>query len=94
MNTQEHHTSTSTSRLRKKAKLLKPAVWIGKSGITESVIEEINKQVKKKRLIKVKLLNSYVKERNKKEAAREIAERSNTTIMDQVGFVVVLSKKD
>jgi RNA-binding protein len=94
MNTPEPHTSTSISRLKKKAKILKPVVWIGKAGITRSVIEEINKQLTKNKLIKVKLLNSLMKGKNREAIVKEVIEKTKTLLVDKVGFVVVLTKKD
>ena len=37
---------------------LKPTVWIGKQGCTETMIEEIVAQLKKRKLIKVKWLQN------------------------------------
>jgi RNA-binding protein len=37
---------------------LKPTVWIGKQGCTESTLQEIRVQIKKRKLIKVKWLKS------------------------------------
>lgn len=37
---------------------LKPTVWIGKQGCTETMIEEISAQLKKRKLIKVKWLQN------------------------------------
>jgi RNA-binding protein len=37
---------------------LKPTVWIGKQGCTETMIEEIVSQLKKRKLIKVKWLQN------------------------------------
>ncbi len=37
---------------------LKPTVWIGKQGCTDATIREIRDQVKKRKLIKVKWLQS------------------------------------
>jgi len=37
---------------------LKPTVWIGKQGCTETMIEEITAQLKKRKLIKVKWLQN------------------------------------
>ena len=44
--------------LRSKAKTLEPVVRIGKSGLTDSMIGEINKNLIKRKLIKIKLLKS------------------------------------
>ena len=37
---------------------LKPTVWIGKQGCTETMIDEIVEQLKKRKLIKVKWLQN------------------------------------
>jgi len=37
---------------------LKPTVWIGKQGCTETMIEEIVSQLKNRKMIKVKWLQS------------------------------------
>jgi RNA-binding protein len=37
---------------------LKPTVWIGKQGCTETMIDEIVEQLKKRKMIKVKWLQS------------------------------------
>lgn len=65
-------------------------VRVGKSGLTESVISEIKKQIKKRKIIKIKFLPVHAAGKNKKEFAKEIAAKTNTTLVSQVGFVVVL----
>ncbi len=37
---------------------LRPTVWIGKSGCTESMIDEIRAQLKKRKVVKVKWLQN------------------------------------
>jgi len=37
---------------------LKPTIWVGKQGITETIIDEIRSQVKVRKVIKVKWLAS------------------------------------
>ncbi len=39
------------------------------------------------------MLNSFVKTRNKKEAAKEIALKTNAKLVSMVGFVFVLRKQ-
>ena len=82
----------SRNELKEKAKLLEPVIRIGKNGLTASVIEEIKKQLEKKSLIKVKMLQSSLEGKNKKEMANEIAEKTSSILIDNVGFVVVLRK--
>ena len=78
--------------LKAKAQQLKPALRIGKSGLTDSVIEEIKAQLKKKKLIKIKLLKSVLAESDKKNVIDELLEKTNAILVSKVGFVVTLHK--
>lgn len=82
----------SNNKLKEKAKTLEPVIRIGKNGLTESTIKEIKKQLNKKKLIKVKLLRAFISDKNKKEVAKEIAQKTNSQLINLVGFVVVLYK--
>ena len=72
---------------------IEPVVRIGKSGLTEPVINEIKKQLEKKKLIKIKMLKAFVSGKDKKEMAREIAEKTGSMLVHNVGFIVVVAKK-
>ena len=83
----------STKELKSKAMELDPIIIVGKSGLTDSAVKEIKIQLKKRKLIKIKFLRSIVKEKGKKELAQELASRTDSKIITQVGFVVVLYKE-
>lgn len=72
---------------------LEATIRIGKKGITDSQIKEIKKQLKKRKKVKVKMLNSFVKTKDKKDAAREIALKANATIVNMTGFTFILTKQ-
>ena len=80
-------------QLRSKAKLLEPVIRIGKNGLSEGAVEEIKKQLKKKKLIKIKILKSALISQNRKELAKELSEKTNSEIIEQVGLIIVLNKK-
>ena len=61
--------------LKSKAKLLQPVLRIGKYGLTENVINEIKKLLKKKKLIKIKILTNCPIE-NKNELINEVIEKT------------------
>jgi len=82
----------TNNKLKEKAKTLEPVIRIGKNGLTENTIKEIKKQLNKKKLIKVKLLKAFVKGKDKKLVANNIAEETNSKLIDMVGFVIVLYK--
>ena len=56
-------------KLSEKAKGIKPLVWVGKNGITDEIIAQVSEFLKKRKLVKVKMLNSYVDDHDKKVAA-------------------------
>lgn len=78
---------------KSKAKMLPAIMQIGKSGLTESVIEEVKAQLKNKKLIKVRFLGSAIKNKDQKELFNELAQKTKSEIIYKVGFVVVLYKK-
>lgn len=77
-------------QLRTEATKIKPILNIGKNGITDPVIEEIKKQVKASRLIKIKMLKTSAEGEDIKASAEKLAEATKTTIIDIRGSTVVL----
>jgi RNA-binding protein len=67
---------------------IKPTVHVGKEGITDTLIEEIVRQVKGRKVVKVRLLTSV--EEDRKEVAEELAARSDSVLVDVVGHTVLL----
>lgn len=72
---------------------LETTVKVGKTGITGSLIKEIKLQLNKRKLIKIKLTKGALEAKNKKELAKELAEKTNSELVKAVGFVVILKKK-
>lgn len=79
--------------LRAKAKTEKPLMQIGKNGITEECVSQVDALLKRKKLLKIRLLKSFVEAHDRKEAAKELAERTNSRLIEQIGFVVTLYRK-
>ena len=68
-------------------------VQLGKAGITDSFIEEVRDQVKKKKTVKVKILRSAKGEKDREEIAAEVAKRCNAVLADVRGNTFVLTKR-
>lgn len=66
---------------------LKPTVWIGKQGSTETMIEEIVTQLRKRKLIKVKWLQ------NTDLCPEDIALRAKARLVEVRGRTMVLAEK-
>jgi RNA-binding protein len=85
-------------KLKIKSRELEPTVIVGKNGLTEGTIEQIKSVLKKKKLIKIKLLRSFVAEEedsglSKRQVGEKLAELTNSILVDVVGFTISLAKK-
>jgi len=74
----------------------KAHVSIGKQGITENVIREIERRLKDEEVIKVRILRSFKKTsgRDAEDLAEEVAKKVNAKVVDVRGnvFVIVRSR--
>jgi RNA-binding protein len=77
-------------QLKSDANKISPILNIGKNGITDNLIEELNKQIKANRLVKVKVLKSAEEGKDLKTIADELAEATRSTLIDVRGRTVVL----
>ncbi len=77
-------------RLKAEANQLSPILNIGKNGVTDTLIEELNKQIKANRLVKVKVLKSAEEGKDLKAIAEEIAAATRSTVIEVRGRTVVL----
>jgi RNA-binding protein len=66
---------------------LKPTVWIGKQGCTETMIDEIVEQLKKRKMIKVKWLQ------NIEIDPETVALKAEARLVDVRGRTMVLEEK-
>lgn len=71
----------------------KPSVRIGKAGVNERVVEEVRRQLKRKRLIKVRVLPSALLDGTLSELIAELVARTSCNACGRRGLVVVLSRK-
>lgn len=77
-------------RLKAEANQLSPILNIGKNGITDPLVEELNKQIKANRLVKVRVLKSAEEGKDLKAVAEEIAAATRSTVIEVRGRTVVL----
>jgi RNA-binding protein len=66
---------------------LRPTVWIGKQGCTQTMIEEIVSQLKKRRMIKVKWLQ------NTEVDPEGVARQAKANLVEVRGRTMVLAEK-
>lgn len=76
--------------LKKKSAALDPLVNVGKGGVTEGVIGEIKKQLKDRKLVKVRILRSADESGDLKETGQQIAEACCAELIDVRGRTLSL----
>jgi len=76
-------------KLKAQATEIDATIWVGKNGLTDSVVRELKDQLKSKRLVKVKILKNALEEIPRNRIARELEEHSGAKLLDIRGGVAV-----
>ncbi len=77
--------------LRSKANHLQPLFQIGKNGLTQSVIEQIEEALESKELIKVNILQNCAEDKN--EIAQTLSEQEGIHVVQVIGNIIILYKE-
>ena len=72
---------------------LKPTIRVGKSGLTENLISEINGQLTSKNLVKIKINRGLFDKNDIDNVWKHIAESTNSTLISARGNVGVIWKQ-
>lgn len=82
------------TELKEKARKIESTVRIGKAGITDGTVYEIKNQLKKYKLVKIKCLPAFLENegKEKKDIVDELAKKCEATLVQSIGFVIVLYK--
>ena len=70
-----------------------PSVRIGKTGLTENIVEEIKGQLKKRKLVKIKINKGIFDRQGKIEVWGFLSEKTNSVLVLSRGNVGVLWSK-
>jgi len=87
------NTSKTKRFVKHKLKDEGPTVWIGKEGLTEQSLNEIEKQLKKNKMLKIKILQTALLKETKKEIAAKAAEQTGALLVDIRGHIFILYRK-
>ncbi len=87
------NTSKTKRFVKHKLKDEGPTVWIGKEGLTEQSLIEIEKQLKKNKMLKIKILQTALIQETKKEIAAKAAEQTGALLVDLRGHIFILYRK-
>lgn len=77
--------------LRAEANQLKPIFQVGKSGVNENMVEQINDALEKRELMKVSVLQNSMEDKD--TVAEQLAEGTGAEIVQIIGNNLVLYKE-
>jgi len=76
-----------------KSRDFRPSVRVGKSGLTETVLEEIRQQLQSRALVKVKVNKGLFEREQRAEVWAYVAENTASTLVLQRGNIGVLWRR-
>ena len=71
----------------------RPTIWVGKDGPSEDLVKEIERQLSKNEMVKVKILKSAIVERQVKEIVVRIVEKTGSFLVEVRGHTFMLYKR-
>jgi len=79
--------------VRHELKEEKPTIWVGKEGLTPQVQAEVEKQLQKTKMVKIRILPSALKEETAKTIATKAAEQTGASLVEVRGHVFILYRR-
>jgi len=80
-------------RIKRELSVERPTIWVGKEGATLQIMGEISKQLDKRKMVKIRVLRSALKEEEAKGIASKIAQQTNSTLIEVRGHTFILYKR-
>ena len=71
----------------------KPTIWVGKEGYTPQLTGEIDKQLDKNKMVKVRILSSALQTATAKAIAIRAAEDTSAALVEVRGHVFILYRR-
>ncbi len=86
-------TTRMKRHVRHELKEEKPTVWVGKDGLTPYVLTEVEKQLQKTKMVKIRILPRALKEETAKIIATKTAEQTDAALVEVRGHVFILYRR-
>ena len=82
--------------LKKYSQQRKPDVRIGKAGISEGILREIDRRLKEQGIVKVKILKAAfdVEKKNRFQIAKEVAEKLGALLVEVRGKTFTIYRRE
>jgi len=79
--------------IKQNLSLEKPTVWVGKEGSTEKIVNEINRRLEQRGVVKAKILQTALKNEETRNIATKIADQTGATLIEVRGHTFILYKQ-
>lgn len=71
-----------------------PTIWVGKDSLTEQLVSEIEKQLQRNKMVKIRVLPAALQGDNTAQTiAAKAAEQTNSALIEVRGHVFILFRK-
>lgn len=80
-------------RIRREMCTEKPTIWVGKEGASQGTLDEVSRQLEKREIVKARILKSALREEEAKSLASEIAEQTESVLVEVRGHTLILYKR-
>ena len=80
-------------RIKHELSTEKPTIWIGKDSASVKVIGEIDKQLETREMVKIRILNTALKEEKAKNVAVKVSEQTNSILVEVRGHTFILYRR-
>jgi RNA-binding protein len=71
----------------------KPTLHVGKDGLTPHVASEVDKQLERNKMVKVRILKSALQQETAKAIAAKAAEQTGASLVEVRGHVFILYRR-
>lgn len=86
-------TSGIKRRIKHELSNEKPTVWVGKEGLSTQMISEIDRQLDIREMVKIRILETALKEQKTKTIASKVAEQTNAVLVEVRGHTFMLYRR-
>lgn len=70
-----------------------PTLWVGKEGLTAQVLVEVEKQLNRQRMIKIRILRTALQEETAQTIANRVSQQTHAALVEVRGHVFILYRK-
>jgi len=84
---------TSKRQIKRKFCYERPTIWIGKNGVSQQMLAEIDRQLEKTEVVKVRILRSVFTDEKVTAIASKITQSTKSALIEIRGHTIILHRK-